>query len=121
MVFFVNLGMTSHTLILSAPKINIPESNIIDFAKGLIISNLVNIDYFGIENDNQADYIDELMQETINNTTYLTFHFDKEGIDYENSGEVETLQFVVDLLDEKNIGRVIVEENNIEFFINHCP
>lgn len=109
--------MMSHTLILTTPKIEIPESNIIDFTKDLITSNLVNIDYFGCEQDNQADYIDDQMQDTIDNTTYITFHFNYPEIDYEKYDEVETLQLIVDVIEQKKIREVKIDDKDVEYFI----
>lgn len=113
--------MINHTIILTTPKIDIPASNIIDFTKELIITNLLNIDYFGGELDNQADYIDEKMQDKIDNTTYITFHFNYSEIDYDKLNEVETLQLIVDVLEQQNIGEVIVDDKDVECFIYQRP
>ena len=51
--------MKTHTLILTAPKVVIPktENNIIEFVKELILSNLLNVECFSAEIDNQCDYM----------------------------------------------------------------
>lgn len=109
--------MESHTLILEMPKAEIPSTDIIPFVKNIIKSNIANIDYFGIERDNQADYIDEKMQNTIDSSTYITFHFDYPEIDYDKFDEKETLQLIVDVIEQQKIGEVKIDDKDIDFFI----
>lgn len=109
--------MESHTLVLATPKAEIPSTDIIKFVKNIIESKIANIDYFGIEQDNQADYIDEKMKYTIDNTTYITIHFDYPEIDYAKFDEAETLQLIVDAIEQKKIGEVKNDDKDIDFFI----
>jgi hypothetical protein len=109
--------MESHTLILTIPKAEIPSKDIFPFVKNIILSNIANIDYFGSEQDNQADYIDEKMQNTIDTTTYITFHFDYPEIDYDKFNEEETLQLIVDVIEQQKIGEVKIDDKDIDFFI----
>ena len=109
--------MESHTLILTIPKVEIPSKDIVLFVKKIILSNIANIDYFGIEHDNHADYIDEEMQETIDNTTYITFHFDYPEIDYDKLNDQQTLQLIVDLMEQQKIGEVKIDDKDIDFII----
>lgn len=53
--------MELHTIILEAPKIEIPDEGFWIFLKALINRNMTTIEYFGVIIDNQADYIDEEM------------------------------------------------------------
>lgn len=91
--------MIGHTIILEAQKNIIPESGVLDFVKNLINEGKTKIDYFGLEIDNQADYVDEAMQAKMDATTYITINFESEDeIDYEVLSEAENLRFVIDLL-----------------------
>ena len=110
--------MESHTLILSTPKIEIPTNDIIPIVKSIIQSNIANIDYFGIEQDNQADYIDEKIQNTIDNTTYITFHFDYPEIDYDKYDEVQTLQLIIDIIENNKIYEVKKVDKDIDIVIS---
>lgn len=110
--------MESHTLILTSPKLDIPESNIIEFTKELIASNLLNIDYFGAEMYNQADYQDAEMIDKHNGTTIITFHFEHHEINYDSFTENETFQFIINLLEQEKIGQVIIDEKDVEIYIN---
>ncbi len=109
--------MENHTLILSAPKLTIPESNIIEFIKDLISSNLLNIDYFGYEIDNPVDYEDDLMIAKRLSTSYITFQFEADEIDYENYKEEQTLQLIINLIQSNKIEEIMVDEKDIEIYI----
>jgi hypothetical protein len=109
--------MESHTLILKIPKAEIPSKDIFPFVKNIILSNITIIEYFGVELDNGYDYIDEEMQNNIDNTTYLTFHFDYPEIDYDKFNEEETLQLIVDVIEQQKIGEVKIDDKDIDIFI----
>ncbi len=109
--------MESHTIILSSPKISIPENNIIEFTKGLIVSNLLNIDYFGMGIDNQLDYIDDEMASKIESTTYITFDFDFGELYYRNFEEIEIFQFVINLLEQRGNIEIRADEKDITFYL----
>jgi hypothetical protein len=112
--------MVTHTLILTTPKFEIPSNpNIIEIINNLIHNNLVNIDYFGGQLDNQADFIDVEMELKINSTSFLTFHFDLNDdadIDYGNDEET-TLNSLISILMENKIREVIVDEKDIKVYI----
>lgn len=110
--------MIQHTLILATPKVEIPSVEILEFAKNLIAANMSTIDYFGVELDNSYDYIDEEMQNTIDNSTYLTFHFTHPEINYVILNEDEILNLLFNLLNKNEIGQVIAYEKDIEVYIN---
>lgn len=110
--------MIQHTLILTTPLIEIPATNILDFAKDLIAANLTNIDYFGVELDNGTDYVDEEMQNKFNNSTYLTFHFTDIEINYLSLNEDNVINLLFNLLNNNEIGQIIVDEKDIEVYIN---
>lgn len=109
--------MIQHTLILSTPKVEIPSMDILEFTKNLIGANLTNIDYFGVELDNGIDYVDDEMQNTIDNLTYLTFHFSQPDINYVILNEDEVLNLLFQLLNNNKIGQVNTDDKDIEVYI----
>ena len=111
----------THTLILSTPRFEIQSNpNVIEIVNILIHNNLVNIDYFGGELDNQADYIDEEMALKIATSTYITFHIEQNlinEVDYDGDEEL-ILNLVLSIIMENQIREVLVDENEIEVYIN---
>lgn len=76
--------MQHHTLILSTAKLHIPEAITITYVTNLLHRGLLLIEYFGIQIDNQPDYIDADMEEASHKISYVDFHFDtEEPIDYD--------------------------------------
>jgi len=110
----------TQTLILSTPRFVITSNpNIIEIINNLIHNNLVNIDYFGSELDNQADYIDEEMALKMATSTYITFHFEQNlinEVDYDGDEEL-TLNIILSVIMENQIREVLVDENEIEVYI----
>ena len=110
----------THTLILSTPRITIPENpNVIVMLNELVHNNLCNIEYFGGELDNQLDYVDENEQIKINSSTYITLYFDLDisnTVDY-NSNEEIILNQMLTLLMETQIREVLVDDKDIEIYI----
>lgn len=110
----------THTLVLSTPRFDIQSKpNVIEIANSLIHSKLVNVDYFGIELDNQADYIDEEMALKMSTSTFITFHFDENiasQVDYDCDEEV-ILNLILSILMENQIREVLVYENEIDVYI----
>ena len=110
----------THTLVLSTPRFDIQSSpNVIEITNSLIHSNLVNVDYFGSELDNQADYIDEEMALKMATSTYITFHFDENvasKVDYDCEEE-QVLNLILSIIMENQIREVMVYENEIEIYI----
>lgn len=105
--------MKSYTIILTSPKTAIPSDGIVAFIKDLIVSNLLNIDYFGIELDHQADYQDEKMIAHKNSSSFITLNFDSEVLDYKNFTEVETFQFIINLLEQREKIEILPDEKDI--------
>lgn len=95
----------------------IPSVKILEFAKDLIAANIPTIDYFGVELDNDHDYIDDEMQNTIDNSTYLTFHFTHSEINYVILNDDEIMNLLFTLLNSNEIGQVTADEKDIEFYI----
>lgn len=110
--------MESHTLILTSPKLVIPETKIIEFVKDLILSNVLNVECFSGEMDNQCDYLDEETEAKNQNTTFITFHFEHEEIDYSDFPEEKIFQFIYDKLVSEKIGQVITHEKDIDIYIH---
>ncbi|OCB70197.1 hypothetical protein [Flavobacterium crassostreae] len=111
--------MENYILILTAPKLNIPESNIIEFILDLIKSNLVKIEHFGYELDNPADYENDDMIATRLGTSYFTFQFELNKLDYDDYTEEETLQLIVDQLQTKQIGNIIIDDKDVDVYIKY--
>lgn len=109
--------MEYYTLILTAPKLTIPETNIVEFVKQLIISNLVNVDYFGYELDNPADYEDEDMIAKRLGTTFITFQFEYNKMEYDDYNDDEILQLIINQLETKKIGEIIIDDKDVDIFI----
>lgn len=110
--------MIQHTLIFSAPKIDIPSTKIIDFVKDLISANLTNIEYFGTKQINKSDYFDEEMQSKTDTSTFITFHFDDEEISYKTHNEGAVLNIIFKKLNFGQIGQVLVSDTTIEVYIH---
>lgn len=92
--------MESHTIILSTKKINYPDSISKELVSGLIKDKKVQMDYFGIEPDNQADYLDASMQEIIERSTIINIYFESNIIDYNSFSEDEIYNYALALLDD---------------------
>jgi hypothetical protein len=110
----------THTIILTTPRFEIPSNpNVIEILNNLVHNNLVNIDYFGGELDNQADYVDEEMKEVIETTSFITLHFDQnasDNIDYDIDEE-SALNLVISIVMVNQIRDVIVDEKDIDIYI----
>lgn len=111
--------MKNYTLILSSPKIKIPESNIIEFILDLIKSNLVNIEYFGYQLDIQADYDDEEMIAKRLGTSFFTFQFEYNKLEYDDYTEEETLKLITNQLATKQIGKIIIDDKDVDMYIKY--
>jgi hypothetical protein len=107
--------MIQHTLVLTTPKITIPSAGVLDFVKELISSNLTNVDYFGVALDNGADYDTQVKFDT---STYITFHFSDTEIYYNILNEDNIMNLIFMQLNNNTIGEIIVDEKDIEIYIN---
>ena len=110
--------MIQHTLIFSAPKIEIPSTKIIDFVKDLISANLTNIEYFGTKQINNLDCFNEEMLSKTDTSTFIIFHFDDEEIAYKTHNEGAVLNIIFKKLNFGAIGQVLVSDTTIEIFIH---
>jgi hypothetical protein len=108
--------MISHTLILSTPKREIPNEEIIQFLQELIANNLTNIDYFGEELDNQDDFRDEKMQLKYDSSTIITFHFENDAINYNTLSEAETFKIINLFMDSNRKTNIIVDNKDIDIY-----
>ena len=110
----------THTLILSTPRLEIPDNpNIVELINSLVHNNLCNIEYFGDELDNQADFVDDSEQARIDSTTFITLHFDQsstDDIDY-NLNEESVLNLILTVISENQIKQVIVDEKDVDIYI----
>lgn len=108
-----------HTLILNTPKRVLLETGFIELTIKLIRNQLVEIDYFGLEPDNQADYIDEVMQSKIDSTTIINIYFEQDEIDYSAYSEDDIFNLATNLLIRPEGGnrRVVANEKDIDIYI----
>lgn len=105
--------MKGYTITLTSPKIKIPSDGIEEFIKDLIISNLLNIDYFGYEIDNQLDYTDKDLGSFIESTSFITLNFDSAEFDPDHLTELEKFQFVINLLTDRSEMEIHCDEKDI--------
>lgn len=88
-----------------------------DLIISLIKNNEKNIDYFGIEIDNNVDFQDKEMELKIMNTSFMNFFFEDNEIDYSNYSKVKILNLAENLL-AKTYKIVISEDDkDMDFFI----
>lgn len=91
--------MENHTLILSTAKIEIPKGVTIEFITNLINRGLTGIEYFGVEIDNQEDFIEPDMKVASEEISYFEFFFDTdEPIEYDQLSETDVDGFLLDLI-----------------------
>lgn len=90
-----------HTVILNTPSFLVPKAGILRIVKHLIDNNRTEIDYFGGEIDNPADYIDDEMQKEIDNSTFIEISFESEDeIDYHAMETHEVYKIILDQIDK---------------------
>lgn len=107
-----------HTLTLTTPKRVLGESGFLKLTTQLISNNLVEIDYFGIEPDNQADFINEEMQAKIDNNTIINIYFEGDQIDYNSFSADEILNLASKILNDTKEGtRVEANEKDIDIYV----
>ncbi|MCK8142968.1 hypothetical protein MW871_13795 [Flavobacterium sp. I-SCBP12n] len=107
-----------HVLILSTKRINIPSSDFIPLVSSLIDENEMEIDYFGIEIDNPADYLDEQMKLKISTTSFITIHFECDKIDYSRYSDEAILKFIIDVLHCDEEKEIKADDKDIEIIID---
>lgn len=98
--------MENHAIILSTDKINNSDAINKELVSGLIMDRKVHMEYFGIEPDNQADYLDSQMQEEIERKTMINIYFESDKIVYNSFSEDEICLYALNLI---NNPEVIVE------------
>jgi hypothetical protein len=106
--------MQHHTLILSTPKLHFPEKITITYVTNLLHRGLLLIEYFGIEIDNQPDYIDQDMEEASHKFTYIDFHFDtEESIDYDSLSITDVEHLIDNIIKQSDTIDLRVNEKDI--------
>ncbi|RAK21599.1 hypothetical protein B0I03_10531 [Flavobacterium aquaticum] len=85
----------------------------------LINNNPFEIEYFGGELDNQADYMDEEMEQDFNNHSFHTFHFDLESSDEPNfeADNQEVIEILTKAINENEIKDVRNDGKDVEVFL----
>lgn len=110
--------MHQHTLILTTNKLMIPQEVTIDFVKTLINRGLAPVEYFGMELDNQEDYIDDDMAAVSEEITYIEIHFNTdEIIEYEDLDEVEVDNLIMDLFDKNPNSEVRIDGKDVTIYL----
>ncbi|MCC9016943.1 hypothetical protein [Flavobacterium lipolyticum] len=75
--------MMNNTIILETYRKEIPIEPSVDFVVNLIVKDRPIIEYFGIELDNEADYVSREMLQKISLTTIITINFEsRDEINY---------------------------------------
>jgi len=110
--------MESHTLILSTAKLTIPNVITMDMVTSLINRGLTGVEYFGIEIDNQADYIDEDMKAASEEITYIEFYFDtEESIDYDSLSLEEVNALILDIIKKSTQIEIRADEKDVTLYL----
>lgn len=107
-----------HTITLLTPKRILAESGFLKLTTQLINNNLVEVDYFGLQPDNQADFFNKEMQDKEDNNTIINIYFEGDEIDYNSYSPVEILNFATKILSEsKGDSRAVANEKDIDIYI----
>lgn len=107
-----------HTITLITTKRILADNGYLKLTNQLIANELVEVDYFGAEPDNQADYVDEEMQDKLDKFTFINIYFEGEEIDYSSFSDIEILKLATKVLsDPKEGSRAVANENDIDIYI----
>lgn len=110
--------MQNHTLVLSTPKIAIPESITIDFVTNLINRGVAMAEYFGPEIDNQHDYLEDDMLGGREETTFVEFYFDTDSeIDYDLLSETEVDELILSILNHSESLEIRTDGKDITIYV----
>lgn len=110
--------MIPHTLILSKAKVEFPKLITIDFVANLINHGLTEIEYFGIELDNQEDFVDDDIKMTRAENTYIEFYFDtEESIDYDLLTLTEVERFIDNIIKKADKIDLRVNKKDITVYL----
>ena len=111
--------MIQHTLILAVPKMNVPSIGIVLLVNHLIDNFKTKIEYFGLEPDNQADFVDEEMEYKIANTTFIEIHFESEmPIDYDQYEVNQIHTLILDKLKYSKNKETSTDGKDITIYLN---
>lgn len=84
----------------------------------LLYNNYVEIDYFGLELENKANFTNEEMQKKIDRNIFININFESEKIDYNAFSEKEILNLAISLFDShKESSMILYSENDINIII----
>ena len=110
--------MKQHTLILSTAKVKIPDVITVDQVTSLINRGLTGIEYFGVEIDNQADYIDDDMRAASEEITYIEFYFEtEEPIDYDSLSMEEVNVLILDIIKKSAKIEIRADEKDVTLYL----
>ncbi len=106
--------MKHHSLILRTPKSKLPKVVTFDFVTDLMSRGLLRIEYFGIEIDNQADYLDAHMKQQSDESTFINVNFDTEQVViYSNLTIIELENYLKKITSNSNDMQISNDENDI--------
>ncbi|WP_211356613.1 hypothetical protein [Flavobacterium daemonense] len=113
--------MYDHTLILTTTKTATNDLSL-DFVTHLINTGDAMVEYFGVEIDNQADFIDDDMREVSREITYIEIFFDTpDPIDYDAMTEIEIDDFILKLLANSTIYDMTTDGKDVILNLEHHP
>lgn len=110
---------TSHSIVLQFPKLNVSSIDK-NGIKNLVSSEDFKVEYFGSQLDEGNDFMNDEMLQTFNNSTYLTFYFDKpsnELIDY-NISNTEIIGILVLTLTVSEIREINSDGKDVDIYFN---
>lgn len=108
--------MAAHTLIFRTDRFSLFEEKIFNLLIEKLNDEATTLEYFGSEIDNPFDFQhDEVLNELIESTSYITFNFDTENeIPY---SETDAKKYALNLLNENKV-RILINEKDIEVFLD---
>jgi len=112
--------MIQHTIILETYKKNIPLKVDLDYVTNLIIKDRPIVEYFGIELDNDADYINTNMQMKFVRTTTIVINFEStDEINYDKYSRDEIFDLISKYfsLTMKSEVRIESDEKDITIYL----
>lgn len=110
----------NYTLIIKMDRTPIPsEGSLRLFISEKLKSATIKVDYYGFEIDNEFDYLDEDLKNTLGASNFITFHLECENAPEIRSSSKEIVEFVSRLFEERNSEiRVDQHQKDIEIYFN---
>ncbi|MHC0441630.1 hypothetical protein [Flavobacterium sp. 3-210] len=110
--------MANHTLILTTDKKTIPVELSIDYVTHLINQGLALTEYFGLEIDNDADFISDDMKEVSKKITYIEIFFETPyAINYDALTETEVEELILNILNHSENPSITTDGKDINIYL----